>query len=139
MVRHWDETWGDDYPHREVTEAIIMAAIRIQKALGPGLLEGVYRTCLAHALRQVGRKALQEVHLDLAFEGLCLPNAFAMDLIVDDRVVVEAKTVERLADAHFAQLNSYLHFSGMEVGLLLNFRAWPLKDGGIRRIVRTRP
>lgn len=60
-----------------------------------------------------------------------------MDLIVDDKVLVEAKTVERLVDVHYAQVNSYLRFSGLELGLLLNFRTWPLKDGGIRRVIRS--
>jgi len=115
-----------------------MAAIRVQKTLGPGMLEGAYKICLAHALRNGGHQVLQEVHLDLTFEGLCVPNAYVVDLIVDSKVVVEAKTVDRFVDAHYAQVNSYLHFSGQQVGLLLNFRTWPLKDGGIRRVIRTR-
>ena len=80
------------------------AAIRVQSALGPGLL---------------------------------VERAYRMDLVVDDRVVVEAKTVEKLVDAHFAQVNSQLRFSGFEVGLLLNFRQWPLKEG-IKRVVHSR-
>jgi GxxExxY protein len=62
-----------------------------------------------------------------------------LDLLVDDAVIVELKTVERILDLHRAQLHSYLRFSGKEVGLLLNFWVWPLKDGGIERIVRSRP
>lgn len=138
MVRHWGEHWGDDYPHRDVTEAVILAAIKIQKALGPGMLEDAYKVCLAHALRLAGHKALQEVCLDIVYEGLCVPKAYIMDLVVDDKVLVEAKTVERFVDVHFAQVNGYLHFAGLEVGLLLNFRIWPLKDGGIKRVVHTR-
>jgi hypothetical protein len=70
-------------------------------------------------------------------EGLCLPNAYLMDLVVEDKVLVEAKTVERLVDVHFAQVNSYLRCSGLELGLLLNFRTWPLKDGGIKRMIKS--
>ena len=103
---------GEDYPHRDVTEAILLAAIRVQKALGPGLLEDAYKVCLAHALRLDGHKAL--------------------------RVVVEAKAIEKFSDVNFAQLNSYLHFSSFEVGLLLDFHNWPPKDGGIKRIINTR-
>jgi len=134
MGRHW----GEDYPHRDVTEAVILAAIRVQKALGPGLLEDAYRICLAHALRLDGHKALREVHLDITYEGLCVPNSTIMDIVVDDKVVVEAKAIEKFSDVNFAQLNSYLHFSSFEVGLLLNFHSWPLKDGGIKRIINTR-
>ena len=138
MGKHWGEHQGEEHPHKEVTAAIIGAAIRVQRSLGPGLLEDAYKACLAHALRLDGLNVLREVHLDITYEGLCIPNAFIMDLVVDDQVVVEAKTVERFNDAYFAQLNSYLQFSGLEVGLLLNFRIWLLKDGGIKRVVKSR-
>ena len=138
MPSHWGEHWGDDYPHQEITQAIIEAAIRVQRSLGPGLLEDAYKACLAHALREKGHKVLREVRLDITWEGLLVEGAYKMDLVVDERVVVEAKTVEKLVDAHFAQLNTQLRFTGLEVGLLLNFRAWPLKEGGIRRVVHTR-
>jgi len=138
MPRYWGEHSGDEYPHQGITQAIIEAAIRVQKALGPGLLEDAYKTCLTHALRGSGHKALREVRLDIVWEGLTVESAYKMDLVVDDKVVVEAKTVEKLVDAHFAQINTQLRFSGLEVGLLLNFRAWPLRKGGIRRVVHTR-
>ena len=112
--------WGEDYPHRDITEAILLAAIRVQKALGPGLLEDAYKVCLAHALRLDGHKALREVHLDITYEGLCVPNSYIMDIVVDDKVVVEAKAIEKFSDVNFAQLNSYLHFSSFEAGMLLN-------------------
>jgi GxxExxY protein len=122
----------------EITQAIIRAAIRVQGSLGPGLLEDAYKVFLAHALRLDGHKVLREVYLDIEWEGLLVERAYRMDLVVDDRVVVEAKTVEKLVDAHFAQVNTQLRFSGFEVGLLLNFRQWPLKEGGIKRVVHTR-
>jgi GxxExxY protein len=93
---------------------------------------------LAHALRLDGHKALREVHLDITYEGLCVPNSYIMDIVVDDKVVVEAKAIEKFSDVNFAQLNSYLHFSSFEVGLLLNFHNWPLKDGGIKRLINTK-
>jgi len=138
MVRHWGEDWGTDYPHREITEAIILASINVQRALGPGLLEDAYKACLTHELRLQGRKVLREGRLDLTYKGMCVPKVYSMDMVVDDSVLVEAKTVERFSDANHAQLNSYLHFSNFEVGLLLNFRNWPLKDGGIKRLINTR-
>jgi len=95
-------------------------------------------TCLAHALMESGHKALREVRLDIVWEGLTVEGEFQMDLVVDDKAVFEAKTVERLVDAHFAQVNTQLRCSGHEFGLLMKVRAWPLKEGGIRRVVHTR-
>ncbi len=138
QARSWGEFEGDDHPHKEITQAIIGAAIKVQKSLGPGLLEEAYKACLAHALRRDGHKVLREVYLDIEWEGLLVERAYRMDLIVDDRVVVEAKTVDKLIDAFFAQVNTQLRFSGFEVGLLLNFRQWPLKEGGIQRVVHSR-
>jgi GxxExxY protein len=92
---------------------------------------------LAHTLREKGHKVLREARLDLAYEGLPIPNAYLLNLVVDGKVIVEAKAVGRLADVHVAQVNSYLRFSGLEVGLLLNFRAWPLKEG-LNRVVSTK-
>jgi GxxExxY protein len=138
MGWHCGEDWGDDYPHRDISEAIIQAAIRVQKALGPGLLENAYKVCLAHRLRLDGHKALCEVHLDITYEGLCVPNAYIMDIVVDDKLVVEVKAIQDFSDANFAQLNSYLHFSSFEVGLLFNFHKWPLMKGGFKRLVNTK-
>ena len=138
MARFWGEFEGEDHPHGEITQAIIGEAIQIQKALGPGLLEDPYKICLAHSLRVAGHKVRREVYLDIDWKGLLVERAYRMDLVVDDKVVVEAKTVEKLAEAHFAQLNTQLRFSSFEVGLLINFRQWPLKDGGIKRVIHTR-
>jgi len=107
--------------------------------LGPGLLENAYKACLAHELRLAGHEALREVHLDITYKGLCVENAYIMDIVVDHKVVVEAKAIAKFSDADFAQLNSCLHFANFEVGLLINFHNWPLKDGGIKRLVNTKP
>ena len=82
--------------------------------------------------------ALREVQLDITYEGLCVPNAYLMDIVVDQKVIVEVRTVDRFIDAHLAQLNSYLYFAGIEVGLLFNFRIWPLKQDGFKRVINTR-
>lgn len=137
MGRHWGEFDGEDHPHREITQVIIGEAIQIQSALGPGLLEDPYKVCLAHSLRLAGHKVRREVYLDIDWKGLLVERAYRIDLLVDDQVVVEAKTVEKLVDAHFAQLNTQLRFSGFDVGLLLNFRQWPLKEGGIKRVIHS--
>ena len=127
----------DPAPQVELTRSILGAAIHVQDALGVGLYEKPYKACLAHSLRQKGHKVLTEVNLDLTFEGLLLSDAYKIDLLVDDLVVVEAKTVDRLNLLHQAQVLTYLRLSGKEVGLLLNFWAAPLKDGGIQRLIRT--
>jgi GxxExxY protein len=112
--------------------------MHVQSTLGVGLYEKPYKVCLAHALRLKGHRVLMEVKLDIAFEGLLVPEAYRIDLLVDDIVVVEAKTVERLTPIHQAQVLTYLRLSCKEVGLLLNFWACPLKDGGIQRLVLSR-
>lgn len=125
------------YLHQDLTERIIAAAIKVQCALGPGLLESAYEACLVHELRRGGLKVETQVALWIQYEGLQVPGAFRMDLVVEGLVVVELKTVDRLLDLHFAQVKSYLRFSGMELGLLLNFWCWPLKAGGIRRVANS--
>lgn len=112
--------------------------MRVQNALGVGLYEKPYKFCLGHALRLKGHRVLVEVKLDITFEGLLVPESYRIDLLVDDAVVVEAKTVEKLTPIHQAQVLTYLRLSGKEAGLLLNFWASPLKDGGIQRLVLSR-
>ena len=138
MGKPWAGFDWEDHPHREITPAIIGAAIQVQSAPSPGLLEDAYKLCLAHSLRLDGHRVLREIFLDIEWKGLRVEWAYRMDLVIDDQVVVEAKTVDKLVDAHFAQLNTQLRFSPFQVGLLLNFRQWPLKDGGIKRIIHSR-
>lgn len=126
----------DDRPHSALTRSILESAMRVQNILGIGLLEKAYKVCLAHALRQKGHRVLLEVGLDITFEGLLIPDSYRIDLLVDDAVVVETKTEERLTPIDQAQVLTYLRLAGKEVGLLLNFWASPLKDGGIQRLVR---
>ena len=125
------------YPHAGLTQSILAAAIRVQDALGPGLLEKPYRLCLAHALRQAGHRVATESSLEIAFEGLLVPEAYRVDLLVDELVVVEVKAVETLTTMHKAQLLTYLRLSGKQIGLLLNFWVRPMKNHGIRRVILT--
>ena len=122
-------------PHADLTETVIGAAIRVQRTLGPGLLESAYEACLAHELRLEGHRVERQVELGLSYRGLEVPQAFRMDLLVDDLVVVELKVVQAFTDAHKAQILSYLRFSGKPIGLLLNFGAYPMARHGIRRFV----
>ena len=119
----------------KITEAIIGAAIEVHRNLGPGLLESAYRECLRYELLQKGFEALQEVTLPLKYKDVQLDCGYRLDLLVNDAVIVEIKSVESLAGIHEAQLLSYLKISGGKVGLLLNFNVKMLKHGGIKRMV----
>ncbi len=118
----------------KVTEGIIGGAIEVHKHLGPGLLESAYRECLRYELLQRGYAALQEVPLPLVYKGLKLDCGYRLDLLVNDAIIVEVKSVSDLAPIHDAQLLSYLKISGGKVGLLLNFNVKILKHGGIKRL-----
>ncbi|HEX2996505.1 MAG TPA: GxxExxY protein [Anaerolineales bacterium] len=117
-----------------ITEAIIGAAIEVHKQLGPGLLESAYRECLRYELLQRDYVALQEVPLPLIYKGLRLDCGYRLDLLVNDAVIVEVKSVNDLAPIHEAQLLSYLKISGGKIGLLLNFNIRILTRGGIKRL-----
>jgi GxxExxY protein len=118
----------------KITEAILGAAIEVHRNLGPGLLESAYRECLRYELLQRGYEALQEVPLPLIYKGVELDCGYRLDLLVNDAVIVEIKSVESLAPIHEAQLLSYLKISGGKIGLLLNFNVKILKYGGIKRL-----
>ena len=124
-------------PHAALTRSILGAAFHVQDVLGVGLLEKPYQLCLAHALRRAGHSVVTEAALEIAFEGLLVPDAYRLDLLVDDAVVVEAKAVDQLNAWHEAQVLTYLRLSGRKIGLLLNFWARPMKGDGIRRLVLT--
>lgn len=119
----------------KITEAIIGAAIEVHRNLGPGLLESAYRECLRYELLERGHVALQEVPLPLTYKGLKLDCGYRLDLLVNDAVIVEVKSVNDLAPVHEAQLLSYLKISGGKLGLLLNFNVKFLKHGGIKRLI----
>jgi GxxExxY protein len=114
--------------------AVVDAAIKVHTALGPGLLEGAYEGCLVHELRKRGHLVVQQLSLPVLYDGICIDLGYRIDLLVDGAVVVEVKSVGKLAPIHNAQLLSYLKLGGYKVGLLLNFNVPRLKDG-IRRIV----
>lgn len=117
---------------------VMDAAYVVHSAFGPAGLEGTYRKALVIALRNRGHIVEEEVWLDLVFEGVTLPRAFRMDVVVDGRVVIEVKAVEHLLPVHHAQLVSYLRLSGLELGYLLNFHV-PRMKHGIHRKANTRP
>ena len=113
---------------------IVHSAIKVHKALGPGLLESVYQKCLAYELGKVGLKIACEVSLPVKYEEINVDLGFRVDMLVNDLVIVENKTVEKLAPIHEAQLLTYLKLSQLKLGFLLNWNEILMKDG-IRRMV----
>lgn len=114
--------------------AVIKAAMEVHGCLGPGLLESAYRTFLVHELRLRGLRVQVEVPLPVYYKEMRLDVAYRMDLLVEDALLVEVKTVAKVHRIHHAQLLSYLKLSGIGVGLLINFHALPLRDG-LKRLV----
>ena len=113
---------------------VVDVALRLHRELGPGLLESVYEIVLAARLASMGYSVARQRSIDIEFEGVCIEGAFKIDLLVDERLVVEIKSVERLAPVHAKQLLTYLRLTGQPVGLLINFGGETLREG-IRRLV----
>lgn len=118
----------------KITGDIIGAAVEVHRALGPGLLESAYESCLAYELVQRGYKVEQQKPLPLVYKEVHLDCGYRLDLLVDNSVIVEIKAVELMMPVHSAQVLSYLRLSGCKVGLLINFNVKFLKQG-IHRIV----
>lgn len=119
---------------QNLTEQIIGCAIKIHKALGPGLLESAYQECLYFELRRIGLFVEKEKPLPLLYEEVKLEVGYRIDLLVERQIVVEIKSVDALADIHLAQVLTYLKLSNNRLGLLINFNVVLLKDG-IKRVV----
>jgi GxxExxY protein len=117
-----------------ITEIIIGAAMAVHRELGPGLLESAYEACLAYELVEREMGVERQKALPVRYRGVNVDCGYRIDLLVEGKVVVELKAVERLEAIHHAQLLSYLKLSGCKVGLLINFNVKVLKDG-IRRLV----
>jgi iron complex transport system substrate-binding protein len=117
-----------------VSGDVIDVALRIHRELGPGLLESVYETVLAGKLMEMGYSVDRQKPIDIEFEGQRFPAAFRVDLMVDNRLVIEIKCAEALNKAHLKQLHTYLRLTKLPVGLLLNFAGATLKEG-IKRVV----
>lgn len=118
----------------EVAKDVVDAAIKVHRALGPGLLESAYQQCHAYELRRRGRKVLTEVSLPLTYEGQKIEVGYRIDTLVDGLVIVENKTVETLLPIHEAQLMTYLKLSECKIGFLLNWNVTLMKHG-IKRVV----
>ncbi|HOF18522.1 MAG TPA: GxxExxY protein [Phycisphaerae bacterium] len=118
----------------DITGAVIGAAIEVHRQLGPGLLESAYESCLHHELVHRGLKVERQKPLPVLYKTVRLDCGYRLDLVVEDCVIVELKSVERLEPIHKAQVLSYLKLSGCKVGLLINFNVEALVEG-VQRVV----
>ena len=117
-----------------LSEKAIGAAIEVHKGLGPGLLESAYEECLAYELGLQGLKVVRQRHLPLKYKEIELEVGYRLDLVVENQLILEIKTVEQIMPIHEAQLLTYLRLSGLKLGLLLNFHT-PVLIQGIRRFI----
>jgi GxxExxY protein len=117
-----------------LSEQIIGFAIEVHRGLGPGLLESAYEECLCFELKTAGLPFARQVPLPVVYKSVKLDCGYRMDIVVDRRLVIELKTVERLLPVHDAQLLTYLKLGGLRTGLLLNFHSPVLREG-IKRLV----
>ncbi len=117
-----------------LTEKVIGFAIEVHRQLGPGLLESAYEECLCYELKEHGVCFRRQVPLPVIYKGVRLDCGYRLDVLVEDELILELKTVERLMPVHEAQMLTYLKLRGVRTGLLLNFNAPVLKDG-LRRIM----
>ena len=118
----------------EITGVVIDESIRIHRELGPGLLESVYEVVLARALIRRGLKVERQKVLTFEYDGMYFDEGLKIDLLVEDLVVIELKSVERMAPVHAKQLLTYLRLTKLQVGLLINFGCATLKEG-LKRVV----
>ncbi|MEZ4720588.1 MAG: GxxExxY protein [Flavobacteriales bacterium] len=117
----------------DISYRIIGCAIKVHKALGPGLLESAYQECLAYELQKEGLRVEKEKPMSLVYEDVKMDVGYRIDLLIDDKVVIELKSVESLTDVHRAQVITYLKLGDYKLGLLINFNVAILKQG-IERI-----
>lgn len=119
----------------ELTEQIIGSAIEVHRELGPGLLESAYEECLCHELRLRKLSFRRQIDLPIGYKGIHLDCGYRLDIIVENSVLVELKSIEQILPIHHAQLLTYLRLSGRKIGLLINFNVPVLKNGIVRRVL----
>jgi len=118
----------------DLSYQVIGCVYRVHKELGPGLLESTYEVCLEHELLKAGLNTLRQVALPVVYDNIKLDAGYRIDLLVEDKIILELKAVDEVAPIHKAQLMTYLKLSGLKLGLLLNFKVVDMKKG-ITRII----
>lgn len=122
--------------HNNITDAVIGSAIEVHRTLGPGLLESAYQECLYFELRSKGFQVEKQKALPVIYKDIKLNHGYRIDLLIENRVVIELKTVEHFTDVHFAQILTYLRLGNYPIGLLINFHTKLLKNG-LKRFINT--
>lgn len=115
---------------------LVDSAVKVHRSLGPGLLESAYQACLAHEMTARGHSVKTEVILPISYEGLSIDRGYRLDMLINDHLLVENKSVSALTDIHKAQLITYLKLSGLKLGFLVNWNVALIKNG-IKRIAFT--
>ncbi|MBG43340.1 MAG: GxxExxY protein [Aequorivita sp.] len=118
----------------EISSKIIGASIEVHKQLGPGLLESTYEICLAHELKLMGLEVKQQIPLPVIYKDVKLNAGYRIDMIVENKVIIEIKSVDALAPIHTAQILTYLKLKDLKLGLLINFNEIKVIDG-LKRII----
>ena len=118
-----------------LSRQVIGAAIEVHRSLGPGLLESAYEHCLVREIQLRGLTVRRQVPLPITYKGLSVECSYRLDLVVENRIVIELKCVEALLPVHEAQILTYLRLSGYRIGLLMNFYVPVLKQGIIRKVL----
>jgi GxxExxY protein len=119
----------------ELGTLLIGCAIQVHRALGPGLLESVYETCLLHELGKTGIEVKKQVAVPITYDGIRLDDGFRIDILFGNRLVIELKATEKLLPIHSAQLLTYLKLLNLRIGYILNFNVVQMREGGIKRLV----
>ena len=119
----------------EISYDIIGCAYKVHSALGPGLLESTYEVCLAYKLNEMGCNVVTQKPLPVIFEGIKLEAGYRIDMIVENSIIVELKSIEGILPIHKAQLLTYMKLSGLNLGLLINFNVTDLKQGITRMVL----
>ncbi len=113
----------------EITQKIIGCAIEVHRNLGPGMLESAYQTCLVHELKNANLKVKTEVPVSVIYKDIKLDQGYRIDILVEEKIVIELKSVESITEVHHAQVLTYLKFAKMPIGLLINFNVKLLTKG----------
>jgi len=118
----------------KIAKEIVDAAVQVHRALGPGLLESVYEVVLSHELKRRSLHVKRQVPVAIEYEGLKFDEGFRGDIIIEQKVILELKSVENMTAAHRKQIQTYLRLTGLKLGFLLNFGAALMKDGIVRAV-----
>ena len=118
----------------DISKIVFESALKVHKILGPGLLESAYEECLFYELKKYDLKVEKQKKLPLVYEDVKLDAGYRIDIIVEDKFIIEIKSVEELNDVHLAQLLTYLRLSNCKLGLLINFNVSLLKNG-VKRVI----